>query len=76
MKHKETHQGATLQKKMLLVETVEPWRRVLCCSEAPWELVEKQLPPEDSNAKTMGRTFADSRNPTDHCKEDTIEPNE
>lgn len=23
--HKETHQGATLQKKMLLVEAVEPW---------------------------------------------------
>lgn len=29
---------------MLLVEAVEPWKRVLCCSEAPWELTEKQLP--------------------------------
>lgn len=76
MKHKETHQGATLWKKMPLVETVEPWNRMLCCSEAPWELMEKQLPPEDRNAKTMGWTFVDNRNPTDHFKNSTIGPNE
>ena len=69
MKHKETHQGATMQEKTLLVETVEPWNGVLCCSEALWELMEKQLPPEGRNAKTMGWTFANNRNLTDHSKE-------
>lgn len=76
MKHKETHQGAALWKEMLLVEAVEPGNGVLCSSGAPWELMEKQWPPEERNAKTMGRTFADNRNPTDHCKESTIGPHE
>lgn len=76
MKHKEAHQGATLWKKTPLVETVEPGNRVLCCGEAPGGLMEKQLPPEDRNVKTMGWTFADNRNPTDHCKNSTIGPNE
>lgn len=56
---------------MLLAMTVEPWTGVLHYSEALWELTERQLAPEDRNAKTMDWTVADRRNLIHHHQNST-----
>lgn len=60
--------GSHTAEENVVSGAVESCNVVLCCNKALWELVEKQLPPEDRYAKTMGLAFADHRNPIDHFK--------